>query len=221
MPWTTLVVLLGVTVLVVLVILLIVYRSPILPLLVIFSSLLALAMAAAAAYAFAKQGVLDVSGQTQGILFILAIGAATDYSLLVVARFREELRDRESKYDAMKAAYAGSFEPILASGLTVILGLLCLLFSDLSSLSGLGPVGALGVGAAMIAALTLLPALLLLLGRWSFWPFRPKFGSEHTDTKGLWGALARLVGRHARIVWVLTFIGLLVAAINVRNLNEE
>ena len=214
-------VLLGVTVLVVLVILLIVYRSPILPLLVIFSSLLALAMAAAAAYAFAKQGVLDVSGQTQGILFILAIGAATDYSLLVVSRFREELRDRESKYDAMKAAYAGSFEPILASGLTVILGLLCLLLSDLSSLSGLGPVGALGVGAAMIAALTLLPALLLLFGRWAFWPFRPKFGSEHTDTKGLWGALARLVGRHARIVWVLTFIGLLVAAINVRNLNEE
>lgn len=214
-------VLLGVTVLVVTLILLVVYRSPLLPLLVIMSSLMALAMAAALAYAAAKNNVLDVSGQTQGILFILAIGAATDYSLLIVSRFREELRDRESKYDAMRAAYKGSFEPILASGMTVILGLLCLLLSDLSSLSGLGPVGALGVAAAMLSTLTLLPALLLIFGRAAFWPFRPKYGSPHTDSAGLWGRLARLIRKRARLVWALTFAGLLLAAANIVTLNEE
>ncbi len=214
-------VLLLVAVLVVALILLVVYRSPILPLVVIFASLMALALAAALAYFAAKNGLLDVSGQTQGILFILAIGAATDYCLLIVSRFREELRDRESKYDAMKAAYKGSFEPILASGMTVILGLLCLLLSDLSSLSGLGPVGALGVAASVLAALTLLPAMLLLLGRAAYWPFRPAYGSPHTDTRGLWGRLARLIERHARLVWALTFVGLLAAAFNVVNLNEE
>jgi RND superfamily putative drug exporter len=172
-------------------------------------------------YEQSKPDLHTISGQSQGILFILAVGAATDYSLLIVARFREELRDRESKYDAMGAAYRGAFEPILASGLTVILGLLCLLLSDLSSLSGLGPVGAIGVAGAVLSSLTLLPSLLVLLGRRAFWPFMPAFGSEHTDTKGLWGRLARLISRRARLVWVGTFLGLLVAASFVFTLNED
>ena len=87
----------------------------------------------------------------------------------------------------------------------MILGLLCLLLSDLSSLRGLGPVGAIGIAGAMLSALTLLPAALLLLGRWAYWPFRPMFGSEHRDAQGIWGEVARLVGRRARTVWVVTF----------------
>jgi RND superfamily putative drug exporter len=121
----------------------------------------------------------------------------------------------------MVRAYKRAFEPIVASGVTVVLGLLCLLLSDLSSLRGLGPVGALGIVGAMLSALTLLPAALLLLGRWAYWPFRPMYGSEHRDTKGLWGGVARLVGRRARAVWLLTFVVLAACAAFVPTLNED
>ncbi len=213
--------LLGVALLVVLLILLVVYRSPVLPFVVLFSSVLALGVASAAIYFLARNDILDLNGQSQGILFILAVGAATDYSLLLVSRFREELRDNESKYDAMRKAWRAVLEPILASGATVILGLLCLLLSDLSSLKGLGPVGALGIAGAMLAALTLLPAALVLLGRAAFWPMRPRYGSEHPDSKGVWGRVARLVGRRARVVWVTTFLVLAACAAFVPTLNED
>lgn len=206
---------------VVLLILLVVYRSPVLPVVVLVSAMLGLGVASAVIYGLAKADLLTLSGQSQGILFILAVGAATDYSLLIVARFREELRDRESKYDAMRAAYRGAVEPILASGATVILGLLCLLLSDLASLSGLGPVGAIGIAGSMLSSLTLLPAALVLLGRKAFWPMPPAFGSEHTDTRGLWGRLARLISKHARPVWLVTFAALAIAAAFVPTLNEK
>jgi RND superfamily putative drug exporter len=205
----------------VLLILLLVYRSPILPLVVVLCALLSLGVAAGVVYVLAKNDVLDLNGQSQGILFILAIGAATDYALLIVARFREELRDTESKYDAMRYAYGRSVEPIAASGLTVILGLLCLLLSDLSSLRGLGPVGAIGIAFAMLSALTAVPAALVLLGRAAYWPFRPTFGSEHPDTKGVWGRVARLVGRRARMVWALTFVVLAAFAAFLPTLDED
>ncbi len=214
-------ILLGVALLFVLVILLVVYRSPVLPFVVLFSAVLALGVASAAIYGLAKNDILDLNGQSQGILFILAVGAATDYSLLIVARFREELRDTESKYDAMRKAYRGALEPVLASGATVILGLLCLLLSDLSSLRGLGPVGAFGIAGAVFAALTLLPAALVLLGRKAFWPLMPHYGSEHRDTKGVWGKVSRLVGRRARAVWVVTFVLLAACAAFVPTLNED
>jgi putative drug exporter of the RND superfamily len=214
-------ILLVVALLVILVILVVVYRTIILPLVVMLSAVLALGVSSAAIYALAKHDVLDLNGQSQGILFILALGAATDYSLLLVSRFREELRDEESVYVALRHAYRRAFEPIVASGVTVILGLLCLLLSDLSSLRGLGPVGAIGIAGAMFSALTLLPAALLLLGRWAYWPFRPMYGSEHKDARGLWGGVARLVGRRARTVWVVTFLGLAACAAFVPTLNED
>ena len=197
---------------VVLVILLIVYRSPILPFVVLFTALLALGAAAATVYALADAGVLTLNGQSQGILFILVVGAATDYSLLLVARYREELRDHESRYTAIRRALRGAIEPILASGITVILGLLALLFSELNSNRGLGPVASIGIAFSMLAALTFLPAALALLGRAAFWPFRPTYGSEHTDVRGIWAAVARLVGRRARVVWIVTALGLGVLA---------
>lgn len=206
---------------VVLLILVVVYRSPVLPLVVLISAMLSLGVASAAIYALASNHVLDLNGQSQGILFILAIGAATDYSLLIVARFREELRDRESKYDAMRAAYRGAWEPVVASGLTVVLGLLCLLLADLTSLAGLGPVGALGVLGAMLAALTLLPAALTLLGRKAFWPFQPHYGSEHGDERGIWGAVARLVGGKAGRVAAVTTVALAVCAGFAFTLDEQ
>jgi RND superfamily putative drug exporter len=193
----------------------------VLPIVVLLSAILALGLASGVVYALASNDVITLNGQSQGILFILVVGAATDYALLLVSRFREELREYESKVDAFKVAYRGVLEPIVASGTTVILGLLCLLLSSLSSNQGLGPVGALGIAGAMLAALTFLPAVLLLLGRWAFWPFRPAYGSEHPEQRGIWGRVSRLVGRFPRRVWVLTVLALAVAAAFVPQFKDE
>ncbi|WP_395243690.1 MMPL family transporter [Agromyces sp. MMS24-K17] len=151
-------------------ILVVVYRSPLLPLLVLFTSLSALCASVLTVVALASAGILTISGQTQGILFILVIGAATDYALLYIARYREALEHHERRWDATWAALRGSWEPILASGGTVIVGLLILLASELTSNKVLGPVAAIGIAFALVSALTLLPALLLWAGRAAFWP---------------------------------------------------
>lgn len=198
---------------VVLVILLAVYRSPVLPFVVLLSSIFALSAASAVIYFLAKNGTLVLDGQAQGILFILVIGAATDYALLMVARYREELHNHQSAVDAMKVAYRGTVEPIVASGITVILGLLTLLASGLTSLQGLGPVGAIGIAAALMATLTFLPSILILLGRGAFWPLRPKF-DDHSEsgTSKLWTRIAERVVANPRKVWVAAFVGLAVFA---------
>ncbi len=205
-------ILLLVAVLVVLVILILVYRSPILPFAVLISALFALALASGIVYALADHGLLTLNGQSQGILFILVVGAATDYSLLLTARYREELREHESKVAAMRVAWRQALPPIVASGLTVILALLCLLLSDLNSTSSLGPVGAIGIGCSLLAALTFLPALLLLLGRAAYWPKAPAFGSPHPERSGVWGGVARLVGRRPRALWIATGAALVILA---------
>ncbi|MFD2092700.1 MMPL family transporter [Blastococcus deserti] len=197
---------------VVLIILLVVYRSPLLPLLVIGTAGLALTAANALAYLLADAGVITVNGQSQGIAAILVVGAATDYGLLLVARFREELRREESKYAAMRTALRRSWEPIVASGATVVLGVLCLLLSDLGSNRGLGPISAVSVVLAVLAALSFLPAALLLLGRAAFWPFRPNYGSEPRRGGG-WQAVARLVGRRPRRVLGASLAALIAAAV--------
>src|SRR5215218_2783402 len=179
---------------VVLVILLVVYRSPILPFLVIATAGLGLTAANAVAYLLADGGAITVNGQSQGIASILVVGAATDYGLLLVSRFREELRRERSRYTAMRIALHRSWEPIVASGATVILGVLCLLLSDLGSNRGLGPISAVSIAFAVLAALTFLPAVLVLFGRVAFWPFRPRFGEVHRQGRG-WEAVATSVGR--------------------------
>jgi RND superfamily putative drug exporter len=195
-------VLLLVALAVVLVILVAVYRSPVLPFVVLFSAVLALSAASGVIYALAKNGTLTLDGQGQGILFILVVGAATDYSLLIVSRYREELREQRSRFTAMGVALRQSAEPVLASGTTVILGVLCLLFSDLNSNKGLGPVAALGIVGCLLAALTFLPAVLTLLGRAAFWPLVPRLGSPHPEVRGVWGRAARLVERRPRALWL-------------------
>jgi RND superfamily putative drug exporter len=209
-------ILLGVALAVVFVILLIVYRSPILPIAVLLTAVFGLALAALVVYPLAKHDVLQLNGQSQGILFILVVGAATDYSLLLVSRYKEELHDYESKYQAMRIAWRASIEPIAASAATVILGLLCLLLSQLGSTKGLGPVGAFGIAGAFVAAMTFLPAILLAFGRRIFWPSIPRLDHVHAgDQVGgrrLWGRVSGLVGRRARRVWVISVVALLACA---------
>ena len=174
----------------VLVILIIVYRSPLLPLLVLFTSVAALCLAILVVFQLAKAEILTLSGQTQGILFILVVGAATDYGLLYTARFREALGETQSRWEATVRALKGSFEPIIAAGGTVIAGLLCLLLSDLISNQQLGPVAAIGIVTSILAGLTLLPALLLAFGRVAFWPLAPSAPASRPTARAC-GALSR------------------------------
>ncbi len=218
-------ILLGVALSVVFVILLIVYRSPILPIAVLFTAVFGLALAALVIYPLAKNGVIELNGQSQGILFILVVGAATDYALLLVSRYKEELHDHENKYRAMANAWRAAIEPIAASAATVILGLLCLLLSQLGSTKGLGPVGAIGIAGALVAGMTFLPAVLLVFGRRIFWPMIPRVDHVHaSDAVGgrkLWGRISGLVGRHPRRVWVVTALALLAAGAFIPTFKAE
>ena len=194
---------------VVAIILIAVYRSPVLWIIPLLSSLFALSTAGGIVYLLAKNNIIDVDGQSQGILSVLVIGAATDYALLLIARYREELHFTDNRFTAMRAAYKGVWEPILASGSTVSISLLILLFSKLTNTAGLGPVGAIGIVCSMITILTLLPALLLIFGRWIFWPRVPKNdGDDHVMT-GLWSKIANSIGRNPRKAWVITGVILL------------
>ncbi|MFN3922230.1 MMPL family transporter [Pseudarthrobacter scleromae] len=213
------------------VILLIVYRSLLLPIMVLLTSVFALCAAILLVFGMAKAGWIQLNGQSQGILSILVIGAATDYALLYVARFREALTHTTNRTAAVLTAWKASFEPILASGATVIIALLCLLFSDLNSNKALGPVAAAGILCSLFAALTLLPALMALLGRAAFWPFRPKLvPAEDREPelvtglegqKGLWRATGSLVSRRPRAVWIASVLLLLVASAGVLQLKAN
>ncbi|MFE6733842.1 MMPL family transporter [Microbacterium sp. NPDC057650] len=219
--------LLGVALLAVLVILVIVYRSFLLPVAVLTTSIFALTAALLTVWWLAKAGLLLLSGQTQGILFILVIGAATDYSLLYVSRFREQLRVNTDTWVAAMRAIRGSVEPIVASGCTVIAGLLCLLLSDLKSNSALGPVASIGIVFAMLAALTLLPAFLFLFGRAAFWPRRPHYepdavkAEDGMPSRGPWAWLAGWIRRRHRPIWIVTALVLAAGVLGATQLDAS
>jgi RND superfamily putative drug exporter len=200
--------LLLVTALVVVLILVVVYRSPLLPVAVLGCAGLALITAALVVRPLAAHHVVTLSGQSQGILFILVFGASTDYALLLISRYREELVAGKDQWRAVGSAMRSAFESIAASASTVVLGLLCLLLSELSSNRGLGPVAAIGIAASLLTSLTFLPAALALLGRSAFWPFRPR----RTTGPGLWGRIANLVGRRFTAVWIVVALALVALA---------
>ncbi|MEY3098354.1 MAG: hypothetical protein RIS32_145 [Actinomycetota bacterium] len=204
--------LLQTTLIVVAIILIVVYRSPVLWILPLFTAASALGIATMIVYYLAREDIIDLNGQTQGILDVLVLGAATDYALLLIARYREELHQHQSRFEAMKIALRGVVEPIIASGSTVIAGLMVLLLSDLSSNRGLGPVGSIGIASSMLAVLTLLPALLIIFGRWIFWPKIPRFGDVDEKLSGIWSKVGSLVDRRPKAVWISTALALLIFA---------
>ncbi|MBP0457120.1 MMPL family transporter [Streptomyces montanisoli] len=193
--------LLGVALLAVLLILVLVYRSVLMPFVVIISAVFALGVASAVVYALARHGVVHVDGQVQGILSILVIGASTDYALLLTARFREELARAGDRFAAVRAAVRRSVAAITASAATVALALLALLLSDLSNNRALGPVGAIGIVCAVVSTLTFVPAVLVLLGRAAYWPTKPRAASTGRRGSGIWNRVAGQVDRHPRRIW--------------------
>ncbi|GHB97775.1 MULTISPECIES: MMPL family transporter [Streptomyces rochei group] len=213
--------LLGVALITVLVILLLVYRSVLLPLVIIISAVFALGLACAVVYALADRDIVRVDGQVQGILSILVIGAATDYALLLTARFREELARHPDRFGAVRAALGASWQAVVASAATVALGLLALLLSDLTNNRALGPVGAIGIVCAVLSTLTFLPAVLVLLGRAAYWPAKPVRAGDPEAGHRLWHRIAARVDRAPRRVWAISLAALVACAAFAPTLSSK
>ncbi|MEU7927993.1 MMPL family transporter [Micromonospora sp. NPDC049801] len=212
--------LLLVTLVVVLVILLIVYRSPVLWVFPLLAAGMSYALAAVFVYLLADADIVKLNGQAQGILTVLVFGAGTDYALLLIARYREELHRHDRPWGAMRAAWRGAAPAIIASGGTVIVSLLCLLLSSLNSNRALGPVAAIGIAATLLVMLTFLPALLVLGGRWAFWPRRPRVDQADPQAEhGIWSRIAGFVARHARPIWLSTAVVLAVLTLGLTQLG--
>jgi RND superfamily putative drug exporter len=197
--------------LVVVVLLLLVYRSPVLWIFPLFSAFLALGLSSLIIYFLAKNEIITLNGQSQGIMSVLVIGAGTDYALLLISRYREELHEYRSRIDAMTRAWRGAAPAIAASSATVILGLLCLVVSELNSNRGLGPVCAIAIICTVAVMLTFLPVALVLAGRWIFWPRMPRVDHQvDIATHGFWGQASQWVVGHARRNWIIATVALLV-----------
>ena len=204
---------------VVIVILLLSYRSPVLWLFPVLSAFTALTGAQAVVYLLAEHAGVTVNAQTAGILLVLVFGASTDYALLIVARYREELRRHTDRHEAMAYALHRASPAIIASASTVAVGMLCLLAAEMNSTRGMGPVLAIGIAVGLIAMLTLLPALLVVVGRWVFWPVRPRFGSAEPTESGFWARIGRGIARRPRTVWIGTSLALGAMALGLLSLN--
>ncbi|GHD24834.1 putative membrane protein ActII-3 [Streptomyces violarus] len=206
---------------VVIVMLLITYRSPTLLVVPLVAVIAALFTAQALIYLLAEHADLTVNGQSAGILTVLVFGAGTDYALLLVARYREELRRHEDRHEAMALALHRAGPAVLASGATVVLGMLVLLVAEMNSTSGLGPVAAIGVAVALLAMMTLFPALLVIFGRWIFWPVIPHYGSADPTGRGIWARTGRGIARRPRTVWAVTALVLAVCSLGLIQLRAE
>jgi len=196
------------SVLVVAIVLLLTYRSPVLWLLPLVSIGAATVLSQAVIYLLAKHAGMPVNGQSGGILPILAFGVGTDYALLLVARYREELGSTSDRHAAMAVALRRTTPTVLASAATVVLGLSCLMLADINSTRSVGAVGAVGVACTALALLTMLPALLVLVGRWVFWPAVPRLdpaaGHLPTRSERRWSRVADVVARAPRRTWLAT-----------------
>ncbi|MFP5364442.1 MAG: MMPL family transporter [Thermoleophilia bacterium] len=215
-------VLVGAAFLLVLILLIVIYRSPIFFLIPLIAVGFAEIATRAIGYGLTEAGV-TVNGQSSAILSVLVLGAGTDYALLLVARYREELLRHTNRHEAMTLALRTAGPAILASGMTVIAALLCLTLAEVNGTSGLGPVGALGIAVAMVSMLTLLPALLLVFGRRAFWPFIPRYhegDGTSGETSGAWRRIGDRIALRPRRVWIGVVAVLAVMAIGVANFDD-
>ena len=208
------------SVLLVIVLLAVIYRSPFFLWIPLAAVGLAEQITRSLGYGLTELGV-TVNGEAASILSIIVLGAGTDYALLLVARYREELRRQEDRYEAMALALKTAGPAILASGGTVMAALLCLTLAKVNGTAGLGPIGALGVGVAVLSTLTLLPAMLLIAGRRAFWPRIPRVGDAGSDeTSGRWRAIGDFVARSPRRVAAGVVAALVVMSLGLLNYDD-
>ena len=197
----------------------VIYRSPIFLWIPLFTVIFAELASRSIGYLLTEFGV-TINGQSSSIMSILVLGAGTDYALLLVSRYREELRQHDDKHVAAANAASAAGPAIIASGVTVMLALFCLTLAEVNGTAGLGPLGALGVGVAMIAMLTLLPALLAITGRRAFWPFIPRVGDEGADAEhGRWRRWGEWIQKRPRAVWIVTALLLVAMSFGLLNFS--
>ncbi|GAA3542231.1 membrane protein [Aeromicrobium flavum] len=185
--------LLAVTAAVVALLLIITYRSPWLWLVPLTVIGIGDRVAARTLEGFSGAFDFGIDGSITGITSVLVFGAGTNYALLLIARYREELRRHESRHEAMQTAVGGAAPAILSSSGTVILALLSLLIADSPFVSGIGLAGAIGIVVAVAFALLVLPSAMVLPGRWLFWPFVPRNGDADPSEKGWWYRVGKTV----------------------------
>ncbi len=212
-------VLLGITALVVALLLIITYRSPVLWIVPLAVVGVADFIAGIAARLVAEMLDITLDGSVTGILSVLVFGAGTNYALLLIARYRDELRLHLDRREAMAIALRGAGPAIIASGSTVALALATLLFGELSGNRSLGLAGAVGILVAMAYALLVLPAALVVFGRWIFWPIVPKYGSPDAISRSPWGKLGRAVSKKPVLVAIVGFVVLGAMATGLTTLN--
>jgi putative drug exporter of the RND superfamily len=190
----------------VVVLLILIYRSPIFLFIPLAAVMFAEILARSIGYGISELGV-TINGQSSSIMSVLVLGAGTDYALLIVARYREELHRSEDRHEAARAAMSSAGPAVLASAATVIAALFCLTIAKVNGTSGLGPIAAIGVACACLSMLTMLPALLTIFGRRAFWPFVPHTprwaGALETPS----GGLGRRIVEGSRIGSLLPVIG--------------
>lgn len=201
------------------VLLLLTYRSPVLWIVPLVSAVVASQLTSAIVYLMAKHLDITVTADLTTMVTVLVFGAGTDYALLLIARYREELHLHPGRTTAMAVAWRRSFPAILASAATVSLGVLCLLAARMNDMRSFAPIAATGIIVSFAVMTTLLPALLVLLGRWLFWPFVPRFGAVMTVRRTFWHRVADLVGRRPRLLWTATAVVLVVLGLGVFGLR--
>ncbi len=204
---------------IVILVLLIAYRSPTLILPPLLCGVLSAGAANGVIYLLGKHTELTVTAQSGFLLNVLVLGASIDYALLLVARYREELHHYADRHEAMAHALHRAAPAIVASGLTVALGMLCLAIADMNSTASLGPVLAAGILVALLVMLVLFPVLLVVLGRWIFWPFIPKVGTPDKQASGFWAKFGALIAKAPRAVWMTTTGVLIVLGLGIVKLD--
>ncbi|GGB58796.1 MMPL family transporter [Virgibacillus dakarensis] len=208
------------TVAIILILLIVIYRSPLLALIPLFAAAFVYEITNQVLGLMGKAG-LTLDNQSLSIMSILLFASITDYSLFVLARFREELKEHNSKFDAMKQAMRGSGVPVFFSGGTVLAAMLVLFFAQFGDYRNFAPIFATAMIVVILASITLVPALFTLFGRKSFWPRIPHVGDRHVKTNSLWSKVGRFVSRKPIVSVVLVGIILLVSASNVLTIDYE
>jgi putative drug exporter of the RND superfamily len=198
----------------------IVYRSPLLWLFPLLGAVAGIQVAEAGAYGLTRAG-LTVSTLSSSILIVLVFGAASDYALLLIHRYREELTRHAAAEDAMAAALRRTLPTLLASSATVTIAMICLLAARSASLHGLGPVGAVGIVSALLAQITVLPALLLVVGPAAFWPRAVRSGQTGYGESRLWSGIGVRVARHPLRVTLVTLVLLSAACVGLAALRID
>ncbi len=208
------------TIAIILVLLIAIYRSPLLAFIPLLATVIVYQVANQSV-ALLGAGGLEINNSTTSIMSILLFAAVIDYSLFVFSRFREELNRYEDKHEAMKHAMRATGEPVFFAGGTVLAAMLILFFADFRDYQNFAPVFGMAIFIIMLASITLVPALFTLFGRKAFWPKVPKYGQESEVKHGIWGPVAKFVVNKPGISGGLVAIFMIVTALNVFNLDFE